>query len=65
MCQLLVYTNRDIKRRYNKDRDSTVYTTENLSKKNPKAKPPVGLTTDIPSGLNPLIERYVFKSEPS
>ena len=35
MCQLLVNKNRDIKKRYNKDKDSTVYTIDYLSNRNP------------------------------
>ena len=34
MYHHLVNTNRDIKRKYNKDTDSTVYTTEYRSKRN-------------------------------
>ena len=39
MCNLLVNTNRDMKTRYNKDRESTVYTSDYLSKRNQKAYP--------------------------
>ena len=39
MHHLLEHINQDIKRRYNKGKDSVVYKTEYLSKRNPTSKP--------------------------
>ena len=53
MYHLLVHTNRDIKRRENKYKDSTLHTTACQSVRNSTVK--LGPTTDTTSGHNPLI----------
>ena len=65
MHHLSEHINQDIKRKTNKDKDSTVNKTEYCSKRNLIGKPWYAGQTAKASGPYHLINRQVFKSEPS
>ena len=65
MHHRLEHIHQDMKRRLSKDKDSAVNKTEYRSKRNPTGKPRRARQIAKASGLYHLINRLVFKSEPS